>query len=125
MARGLVTQAVGVVQVPDIDAEKVGELDDWSWGDADPPFGYLAEEMHRGGEGPSSGGAHGRGGHSVQHAHGSVGGGADAGKPVNRPVALGDEHGEGVVGRQLRGPERRESTGWKRWGRAWRPRTGT
>ena len=105
MARGPANQGVGVVQVPDIDGEEVGQPDDRGWGDADPSFGYLAEEMGRGGEGPSSGGAYGRGGHSVQHAHGSVGGGADAGKPVDRPVALGDEYGEGVVARQLRGPE--------------------
>ena len=72
----------------------------------------------------------------VQHAHGPVGGGADTGKPVDCPMALGDEHGEGVVGGQSRGAERSacgagaekkrmESTGWKRWGRAWRPRTRT
>ena len=105
VARGPANQGVGVVQVPDIDAEEVGEPDDRGWGDANPSFGNLAEEMGRGGEGPSSGGAYGRGGHSVHHAHGSVGGGADTGKPVDRPVALGDEHGEGVVGRQLRGSE--------------------
>ena len=106
MACGPADQGVGVVQVPDVDAEEVSEPDDRGRGDADPSFGDLAEEVGRGGEGPPSGGAHGRGGHSVQHAHGPVGGGADAGKPVDRPMALGDEHGEGVVGGQPRGAER-------------------
>ena len=106
VARGPADQVVGVVQVPDVDAEKVSEPDDRSWGDADPSFGDLAEEVGRGGEGPPSGGAHGRGGHSVQHAHGSVGGGADTSEPVDCPMALGDEHGEGVVGGQPRGAGR-------------------
>ena len=106
VARGTANQGVGVVQVSDIDAEEVGEPDDRGWGDANSPFGDLAEEVGRGREGPSSGGAYVRGGHSIQHAHGSVGGGADASKPADRSVALGDEQGEGVVGRQLRGSER-------------------
>ena len=97
---------VGVVQVPDVDAEEVSQSNDRRRGDTDPSFGDLAEEVGRGGEGPPSGGAHGRGGHGVQHAHGSVGGGADTGKPVDCPMALGDEHGEGVVGGQSRGAER-------------------
>ena len=95
-----------MVQVPDVDAEEVSESNDRRRGDTDPSFGDLAEEVGRGGEGPPSGGAHGRGGHGVQHAHGPVGGGADTGKPVDCPMALGDEHGEGVVGGQSRGAER-------------------
>ena len=106
VASGPADQGVGVVQVPDVDAEEVSEPDDRGRGDADPSFGDLAEEVSRGGEGPPSGGAHGRGGHSIQHAHGSVEGGADTGKPVDRSMALGDEHGEGVVGGQPRGAER-------------------
>ena len=104
--RGPANQGVGVVQVPDVDAEEVGEPDDRGRGKANTPFGNLAEEVGRGGEGPAGGGTQGRGGHSVQHPHGPVGGGADVGKPVDRPVALGDEHGEGVMGRQLGGPGR-------------------
>ena len=106
VASGPADQGVGVVQVPDVDAEEVSEPDDRSRGNADPSFGDLAEEVGRGGEGPSCGGTHGRGGHSVQHAHGPVGGGADTGEPVDDPMALGDEHGEGVVGGQPRGAER-------------------
>ena len=59
MACGPADQGVGVVEVPDVDTEEVGEPDDRGWGDADPPFGNLAEEVGRGGEGPPSGGAHG------------------------------------------------------------------
>ena len=59
VARGPADQGVGVVQVPDVDAEEVSESDDRSRGDADPSFGDLAEEVGRGGEGPPSGGAHG------------------------------------------------------------------
>ena len=106
VARGPADQGVGVVQVPDVDAEEVSESNDRSRGDADPDFGDLVEEVGRGVEGPPSGGAHGRGGHSVQHAHGPVGGGADTVRPIDCPMALGDEHGEGVVGRQSRGAER-------------------
>ena len=105
MASGTADQGVGVVQVPDVDTKEISEPDDRGRGDADPSFGDLAEEVGRGGEGPPSDGAHGRGGHSVQHVHGSAGGGADTGKPVDRPMALGDEHGEGVVGEQPRGAE--------------------
>ena len=106
VARGPANQGVGVVQVPDVDVEEVSQPDDRGRGNANTPFGNLAEEAGRGGEGPASGGAQGRGGHSVQHPHRPAGGGADAGKPVDRPVALGDEHGEGVMGRQLGGSER-------------------
>ena len=106
VARGLADQGVGVVQVPDVDAEEVSKPNDRCRGDTDSPFGDLAEEVGRGGEGPPSGGAHGRGGHGVQHAQGPVGGGADTGKPVDRPMALGGIHGEGVVGGKARGAER-------------------
>ena len=95
-----------MVLVPDVDAEEVSKPNDRCRGYTDPPFGDLAEEVGRGGEGPPSGGAHGRGGHCVQHVQGPVGGGADTGKPVDCPMALGDEHGEGVVGGQSRGAER-------------------
>ena len=63
VASGPADQWVGVVRVPDVDAEEVSEPDDRSRGDAS--FGDLAEEVGRGREGPPSGGAHGRGGHSV------------------------------------------------------------
>ena len=99
VARGPTDQGVGVVQVPDVDAEEVGEPEDRSWGDANAPFGDFAEEMGRGRQGLASSGAQGRGGHGVQHTHGSIGGGSDTSKPIHRAVALGDEHGEGVVGR--------------------------
>ena len=89
VASGPADQGVGVVQMPDVDAEEVSEPDDRSRGNADPSLGDLAEEVGRCGEGPPSGGAHGRGGHSVQHAHGPVGGGADTGEPIDCPMALG------------------------------------
>ena len=106
VARGPGNQGVGVVQVSDVDADEVGESDDRGRGNATAPFGNLAEEVGRGQEGQASGGAQGRGGHSVQHSHGPVGGGTYTGKPVHRHVPLGDEHGEGVVGRQFGGSER-------------------
>ena len=52
VACGPADQGIGVVQVPDVDAEEVSEPDDPGWGDADPSFGDLAEEVGRGGEGP-------------------------------------------------------------------------
>ena len=106
VARGPADQGVGVVQVPDVDAEEVSKPNDRRRGYTDSPFGDLTEEVSRGGEGPPSGGAHGRGGHGVQHAQGPVGGGADTGKPVDRPMALGGIHGEGVVGGESWGAER-------------------
>ena len=121
--------------MPDVDTEEVGEPDGRSWGDANAPFGDFAEEMGRGRQGSTSSGSQGRGGHGVQHTHGSVGGESDTGKPIHRAVALGDEHGEGVVGRQPGGSERsacgpgaREEplgvNGVIEVGyRAWRPRT--
>ena len=106
VARGPADQGVGVVQVPDVDAEEVSKPNYRCRGDTDSPFGDLAEELGKGGEGPPSGGAHGRGGHGVQHAQGPVGGGADTGKQVDRPVTLGGIHCEGVVGGKSRGAER-------------------
>ena len=106
VARGPADEGVGVVQVPDVDAEEVSKPNNRCRGDTDSPFGDPAGEVGRGGEGPPSGGAHGRGGHGVQHAQGPVGGGADTGKPVDRPMALGGIHGEGVVGGKSRGAER-------------------
>ena len=41
----------------------------------------------------------------MARTHG-IGGGSDTGKPVYHAVALGDEHGEGVVGWQPGGSER-------------------
>ena len=95
-----------MVQVSDVDAEEVSKPNDRCRGYTDSPFGDLTEEVSRGGEGPPSGGAHGRGGHGVQHAQGPVGGGADTGKPVDRPMTLGSIHGEGVVGGESWGAER-------------------
>ena len=106
VARGPADQGVGVVQVSDVDAEEVSKPNDRCRGYTDSPFGDLTEEVSRGGEGPPSGGAHGRGGHGVQHAQGPVGGGADTGKPVHRPMTLGSIHGEGVVGGESWGAER-------------------
>ena len=65
VARGPANQGVGVVQVSDVDADEVGESGDRGWGNSNAPFGNFAEEVGRGREGPASGGAQGRGGHSV------------------------------------------------------------
>ena len=77
MACGLTDQGVWVIEVSDVDTEEVGEPDDRSWRDANARFGDFAEEMGTGRQGPSSCGSQGRGGHGVQHMHGSIGGGSD------------------------------------------------
>ena len=56
VARGPANQGVGVVQVLDVDAEEVGEPDERGRGNANTPFGNLAEEVGKGGEGPAGGG---------------------------------------------------------------------
>ena len=51
VARGPADQGVGVVQVPDVDAEEVSKPNDRCRGYTDSPFGDLTEEVSRGGEG--------------------------------------------------------------------------
>ena len=106
MVRGPTDQGVWVIGVPDVDTEEVGESDGRSLRDGNAPLGDLAEEMGRGRQGLASSGSQGGGGHGVQHTHGCVGRGLATGKAVHRAVALGDEHSEGVVGRQPGGSER-------------------
>ena len=45
VARGPADRGVGVVQVPDVDAEEVSKPNDRRRGDSDSPFGDLAEEV--------------------------------------------------------------------------------
>ena len=93
------TRGFLVVKVSDVDTEEVGVPNDRSRGDANASFRNVSEEVGTGRQGRAIGGFHGRGGHGVQHTHGPVEGG-HTGEPVHRAVTLGDEHGEGVVGRQ-------------------------
>ena len=65
VARRPANQGVGVVQVWDVDADEVGESSDRGRGNSNAPLGNFAEEVGRGREGQTSGGAQVRGGHSV------------------------------------------------------------